>query len=336
VFTDLDAEFEKYFNEFESLGRLQRLLDQDPNEVIKTFNDLVEGNMRVDYNVKNSFVPHVQQRLHSFQWNQRHVQVYKVKQNTFEKRPVQMDHEVPLYSRSVATDRGQIFLIGGYIKRLNKYLHSCYRYDELFGSLEKRADTFYPFADHSVCAIESFIYVAGTFYNNQVYPFCERYDSQKNKWKPIASMNVARSGAALCSFKNQYLFSFGGRVDQKRIVDTIEIYDIKKNTWQEIQASNIDKTKWIPAYMSNAYQITDKEIMIFGGKSALTFQIFDGVFVLDLERMQIKERGTLVNPCSFMNTPLVFNHTLYAYGNDVYIHRYHIPEQRWSCIHKQV
>jgi hypothetical protein len=66
VFTDLDAEFEKYFNEFESLGRLQRLLDQDPNEVIKSFNDLVEGNMRVDYNVKNSFVPHVQQRLHSF------------------------------------------------------------------------------------------------------------------------------------------------------------------------------------------------------------------------------------------------------------------------------
>jgi len=125
-----------------------------------------------------------------------------VKQNTFEKRPVQMDHEVPLYSRSVATDRGQIFLIGGYIKRLNKYLHSCYRDDVFFGSLEKRADTFYPFADHSVCAIESFIFVAGTFYNNQVYPFCERYDSQKNKWKPIASMNVARSGAALCSFKN--------------------------------------------------------------------------------------------------------------------------------------
>lgn len=86
--------------------------------------------------------------------------------------------------------------------------------------------------------------------------------------------------------------------------------------------------------MSNAYQVTDKEIMIFGGKSALTFQIFDGVFIFDLERMVIKERGTMVNPCSFMNTPLVFNHTLYAYGNDIYIHKYHIPEQRWSCIPK--
>ncbi len=84
-------------------------------------------------------------------------------------------------------------------------------------------------------------------------------------------MNIPRSGGAFCSFKNQYLFLFGGRVDQRRIVDVIEVYDIKRNAWQEIPASVCDKTKWIPAYMSNAYQITDKEIMIFGGKSALTF-----------------------------------------------------------------
>jgi hypothetical protein len=66
IFTDLDAEFEKYFNEFESFGRLQRLLEKDPNEVVKQFSDLVETNMRVDYNIKNSFVPIVGQRLHSF------------------------------------------------------------------------------------------------------------------------------------------------------------------------------------------------------------------------------------------------------------------------------
>lgn len=53
----MDAEFEKYFNEFESFGRLQRLLEKDPNEVVKQFSDLVETNMRVDYNIKNSFVP---------------------------------------------------------------------------------------------------------------------------------------------------------------------------------------------------------------------------------------------------------------------------------------
>lgn len=57
-------------------------------------------------------------------------------------------------------------------------------------------------------------------------------------------------------------------------MDVIEVYDIKKNVWQEITTTTnpqYDKSKWVPAYMSAAYQITDKEIMIFGGKSALTF-----------------------------------------------------------------
>jgi len=52
---DLDSEFEKYFNEFESVSKLQRLLDKDPNEVIKDFTNLIETNLRVDYNIKNSF-----------------------------------------------------------------------------------------------------------------------------------------------------------------------------------------------------------------------------------------------------------------------------------------
>ncbi len=86
--------------------------------------------------------------------------------------------------------------------------------------------------------------------------------------------------------------------------------------------------------MSLAYQITDNEIMIFGGKSALTSQIFNGCFVFDAEKMEIREKGKLVNPCSFMNTPLVFGGNLYAFGNDIYIHKYKIAEQEWVCIPK--
>jgi hypothetical protein len=96
----------------------------------------------------------------------------------------------------------------------------------------------------------------------------------------------------------------------------------------------VNKTEWVPAYMGLAYQITDNEILLFGGKSAITFNIFNGCFVFDIEKMEIKERGSLVNPCSFMNTPLVFNKTLYAYGNDVYVHCYDIPEMKWSVIPK--
>jgi hypothetical protein len=56
--------------------------------------------------------------------------------------------------------------------------------------------------------------------------------------------------------------------------------------------------------------------------------------MVDLEKMTITEKGGMVNPCSFMNNPLVFNQNLYAYGNDIYIHKYIIPEQKWTCIPK--
>jgi hypothetical protein len=59
VFTDLDAEFEKYFNEFESIGKFQRLCEKDPNEIVRDFNELIGKNLRLDYNIKNSFIPQV-------------------------------------------------------------------------------------------------------------------------------------------------------------------------------------------------------------------------------------------------------------------------------------
>jgi Galactose oxidase, central domain/Kelch motif len=42
------------------------LFDKDPNEITNDFNDLVERNLRLDYNIKNSFIPNIPQRLHSF------------------------------------------------------------------------------------------------------------------------------------------------------------------------------------------------------------------------------------------------------------------------------
>ena len=57
IFIELDAEYEKYFNDYEKMSKLQRLLDKDANEIVSDFNDLVERNLRVDYNIKSSFGP---------------------------------------------------------------------------------------------------------------------------------------------------------------------------------------------------------------------------------------------------------------------------------------
>lgn len=71
----------------------------------------------------------------------------------------------------------------------------------------------YPHADHSLVAIEGFIYVVGTFVNSQVHGYCEVYDTKKNQWRTIDSLRVARSGVALSAFNNNYIFAFGGRID---------------------------------------------------------------------------------------------------------------------------
>lgn len=66
VFTQLDAEYEKYFNDYEKMSKLQRLLEKDPNEILDDFEKMVERSLRVDYNIKSSFTSHRQPRLHSF------------------------------------------------------------------------------------------------------------------------------------------------------------------------------------------------------------------------------------------------------------------------------
>merc|ERR1719498_853755 len=75
----------------------------------------------------------------------------------------------------------------------------------------------YPHADHSVCAIQGFIYVVGTFVNNKVYGQCEQYDTQKDKWKVIDEMRVPRTGVSLCAFKNNYMFAFGGLLTRRKL-----------------------------------------------------------------------------------------------------------------------
>jgi len=152
----------------------------------------------------------------------------------------------------------------------------------------------------------------------------------------ISNMNIPRSGVALSSFKDQYLVAIGGRMNQTQIVHVVEIYDIKRNVWMDLTRQIADMAQWVPAYMSNCYQVTENEIIIFGGKSKITNQIFNGSFIFNLETMTIKEKGSLVNPSSFMNTPIVYQNCLYAFGNDIYIHKYVIPEQKWTCFPKQI
>lgn len=180
IFKGQEVEFERDFNKYDSVSKLHRLLEQDSARLLREFSELVDGNLRVDFNVKSSFRESFEQKvvpkLHSFQWNQKHIQVYRINKRDFYKKFVKMPFEVPLYSRSIATEEGAIFLIGGFIKQQNLYLKSCLKYDQIFEELEHKSNMINQHADHSLCSLNGFVYVVGSFVNNQVLGDCERYD----------------------------------------------------------------------------------------------------------------------------------------------------------------
>ena len=85
----------------------------------------------------------------------------------------------------------------------------------------------FPHADHSICTIQNFIYVIGTFVGNQVYGYCEVYDTQKDKWKLIAEMRVPRTGVSLCTFKNNFINDFI-QIAWKHFINRIETFPSNK------------------------------------------------------------------------------------------------------------
>jgi hypothetical protein len=82
--------------------------------------------------------------------------------------------------------------------------------------------------------------------------------------------------------------------------------------------------------MSLAHQISEQEILIFGGKSAKTQLVSKESYIYNIESGEFIDGPPLRNPSSFMNSIISWKNNLYVFGNDVYIHRFSLVDQSWS------
>lgn len=199
--------------------------------------------------------------------------------------------------------------------------------------MERKADMLYPRADHGLCLLNSYIYAIGSFMHNQCNISCERYDSLQNVWTPIANLNIGRAGSAVCSFDNEFIYCFGGRNGQQQIIPEIEVYSVNSDKWMllpiDISQMNLG---WIPGYMALAHQITESEIIVFGGKSLNV--VTKEAYVFNTETFSFSKGPALRNPSSFMNFLVTHGTHFYAFGNDNYIHRFSLTDQTWTIKNK--
>ena len=87
--------------------------------------------------------------------------------------------------------------------------------------------------EHSAVICENTVYVMGG-YDGQQSTFlnlCEKYDVEKNQWKPFVPMNIAKCAFSACVVNRKYIYTFGGYDGTKRL-DTIERFDLKEEYWE--------------------------------------------------------------------------------------------------------
>lgn len=146
---------------------------------------------------------------------------------------------------------------------------------------------------HSVCCLnDKFLIVTGSrCEEDEAFKRCEQYNIDLDLWFEVPNLNVGRHYHSSCTFAERFVFVFCGIAQSgKRYCNSIEKYDSqhRQDSWTVI---NVPASRFAERQGAGVVQITDKEIVIFGG--------FSGRFLRDcsiFDAQQNEMRKAAVQP----------------------------------------
>jgi hypothetical protein len=183
--------------------------------------------------MEDYFIPGSQYKfLHFFQHKSKYLHLIKLtdllenKLSPF-KIDLSINFKIPRWHRSIMTPSGDIYLTGGVsVDETEKKLRNCFFFDFGRYTLIPTAQMNFARSGHGICYLKDFIYVAGGFgENNEFTESCEKYSIQNNEWINIARLNLRANNACLCSFRDRFIYKFGGKSAENMLNKTIERYD---------------------------------------------------------------------------------------------------------------
>ena len=203
--------------------------------------------------------------------------------NDFHKIEIDTDTIIPDWHGSIVTPEGNIYLIGGADMK-NNHLSSArtYVYREDINTLVRKSNLLIPREAFSLVYVLGKIFVIGGITAGKgVLNDCEVYDIHSDEWRTIDKLNMRACQAAVCSFKNKYIYKFGGLESKSkegaRYSENIEKYFIKENKWISI------KPKIKDFILSAAVQINNNQMFIFGGVTTGHEKINDS-FIINYDK----------------------------------------------------
>ena len=173
------------------------------------------------------------------------------------------------------------------------YLSGGFQYPKAFFRLNHGTKTLIQLNDmpsghnyHGMIGINDSIYCVSGFNNKNV----EKYEISNNSWIPLTPLELSFSWPGLLFIENKYLYVFGGLCEM--VTDNKKIYkmDISNtgNNWEGIDInSNLPK---IPFY-SGLIQLSDKNIIVLGGKNSSIENNLDKCFDYDFGSNNFAENG---------------------------------------------
>lgn len=177
---------------------------------------------------------------------------------------------------------GRIMVLGGYDERgiVDGLLASCDLYDPTTEAwlAEGAAPLQRPRWGHGCAALRGRIYAVGgcslaahASYESAMETLrsCEAYDPVRNRWEPVASLQVPRSGCRVVAVADRYLAAVGGCDDvfgRAQTQATVELYDVETGRWEVLEQNKLV----VPRTSAAVAAVDGDRLLIAGGAPSVS------------------------------------------------------------------
>lgn len=227
-------------------------------------------------------------------------------------------------------------LICGGKKKPKEYIKSCYTFSEGDTKFVNQNNMNYERAYFGITSKEDHdVYVAGGENNNSLINLCEKYSIADNKWENLPNLCEAKKNLTLCFAGETMIVAIGGFVLGQSEINSIELFRLPfingTSKWEKQCIKNIEALNSVYFNKSGAIEISENQILIFGGK--VTHKPMLRTFILDTNKMEISEKAMLPVGASFKNGGVFYEGTAYAvaYKKKVTL-VYDAKENNWGMI----
>lgn len=138
-----------------------------------------------------------------------------------------MNGQIPSFYKSIISPSGEIFLIGGVDTKTNQKRSGIYTFNSERNSLEFVNDMITPRSSHAVCYMNGNIFIVGGFKqsaSSTTIKQCEVFNIANRTCRPIGSLLNSCANCSISAFNNEYVFKFGGIVDNGDPSKYMEVY----------------------------------------------------------------------------------------------------------------